>query len=98
MARFPVDQSKLPEIGRALARAVNDPAARQELEQDPKKFLTDAGVDPAAIGNLQFTVVTDSDSNLHIVVPAKIDQSKVNADDDAYLTELGSSVVLSCHV
>lgn len=96
MSRFSVDESKLPEIGRALARAVTDQSARQDYKNDPNAYLIAAGVDPSAIANIQFEVVEDLESKLKLVIPSKIDESRLNDND--YLRELGISVVLTCHL
>jgi len=96
MARFPIEDSKLPELGKALARAVNDPVARTEMERDTNAYLIDAGVDPASIQGLTFTVVDDTGTNLNIVLPKTIDEKKVAANDQDYLAALGQSVVLAC--
>lgn len=96
MARFPIDDSKLPGLGEALARAVNDPVARKELETNTNAYLINAGVDPDAIKGLTFTVVSDSGNNLNIVIPSAINQQKVDDGDQEYLAALGQSVVLSC--
>jgi len=96
MARFPIDDSKLPGLGEALARAVNDPVARQELENNTSAYLISAGVDQDAIKGLTFTVVSDTGTNLNLVIPSAINQQKVDDGDGEYLTALGNSVVLTC--
>lgn len=96
MARFLIEDSKLPGLGTALARAVSDPAARQALESDPSAYLIAAGVDADAIKGLTFTVSSDTDTNLNLVIPSKINEGRVNSGDQQYLVELGKSVVLSC--
>ncbi|MEM1049408.1 MAG: hypothetical protein AAGL24_24865 [Pseudomonadota bacterium] len=94
MARFSVDPRNLPELGRALANAVTDAAAREQLRDDPKQYLVNAGVDESAIKDLNFAVVRDTRSTLFLVVPAEIDEDR--RDDPDYLTELGKTVVLGC--
>jgi len=96
MARFPIDDSKLPEIGKALARAVTDPEARNSYLSDPKAYLIAAGVDESAIKDLHFSVVEDSASNLNLVIPSAINRQKLDAGDEQYLIDLGRSVILSC--
>lgn len=96
MARFPIDDSKLPGLGKALAQAVTDPAARTALKNDPKSYLINAGVDPSAISNLNFAVSEDTSSTLNLVIPSAVDEGKVNAGDHDYLVALGKSVALSC--
>ena len=96
MARFPVDKSKLPEIGKALARAVTDAGARNAYKDDPNAYLIAAGVDPGAIANLTFDVVEDGKTNLKLVIPSAVDEGKVASGDVDYLTELGASVTLAC--
>lgn len=96
MARFQIDDSKLPGLGKALAQAVVDPAVRAGLKNDPSGFLVNAGVDADAIKGLSFQIVEDTGTTLNIVVPAAIDQQKVDADDQQYLIEMGKSVTLNC--
>jgi len=96
MARFPVNESKLADIGKALARAVTDPVAKADLSRDPSNYLISAGVDPAAIEGLSFNVVEDTATNLNLVIPASLDDAKVEASDTEYLKALGNTVVLAC--
>lgn len=98
MARFSVDPGKLPEIGRALAKAVTDEEARAAYIKDPKAYLIDAGVDPSALAGLDLSVVEDTTTHLNLVLPARIDEAKVAGNDSDYLAELGISVVLTCHL
>lgn len=95
MARFPIDESTLPALGKALARAVEDETARQSFVADPKAYLVEAGVDETALAGMELVVSEDTDSKLHFVVPAMVDQTRVSSDP-AYVEELGKSVTLGC--
>ena len=96
MARFPVDDTKIPDIGRALARAVSDPDAKAEMLSDPRAYLIAAGIDENALKGYDLKVVEDTPSLLHFIIPAEIDQARVDAGDEAYLTELGEFIALAC--
>lgn len=96
MARFPIDESKLPGLGKALAKAVTDPAAKQALKDDPKSYLIAAGVDQGAIQGLNFNVAEDTSTTINLVIPSAIDEGKVNGNDTDYLVGLGTSVTLVC--
>lgn len=96
MARFPIDAETLPDLGQALARAVDDDTARAAFSANPRTYLVDAGVNPKALDGLDLSVVEDTDTKLHFVVPAKIDSGRVANGDTDYLLDIGKSVVLSC--
>ena len=98
MARFVVDEKNLPEIGRALARAVSDPQAKQALMNDPRGYLISAGIDAEVLDNMDLAVHSDTDSKLNFVVPNQVDERKVASNDEEYLTELAHSVILACHL
>ena len=96
MARFPVDKTKLPAIGAALAKAVTDPSAKEAYIANPSGYLIEAGVDESAIASLVFNVIEDTDKRLNLVLPSAVDTAKVDANDEEYLTLLGNTVVLGC--
>lgn len=83
-------------LGQALARAVNNDAARKAFVDDPRAYLIEAGVDENALKGLDLSVAEDTDTKLHFVIPAKIDQNKAAAGDEDYLVDLGKSITLSC--
>ena len=96
MARFPVTEEKLPEIGEALARAVYDKRARAAFKADPKAYLVAAGVEPKAIENLSFNVIEDSEETVNVVIPSALNTQKLAEQDAAYMKDLGQSVMLAC--
>lgn len=97
MARFSINAETLPGLGQALAHAVDDDKARAAFIADPRTYLVDAGVDPKALSGLDLSVVEDTDTKLHFVIPAKIDSERVARGDAVYLLDMGKSVALSCH-
>lgn len=96
MARFAIDMETLPGLGEALARAVDDDTARAAFSADPRTYLVDAGINPKALEGFDLSVVEDTDTKLHFVIPAKIDSARVAKGDTEYLVDMGKSVALNC--
>lgn len=98
MPRFPIDETAFPKLGKALARAVYEDAAREAFVNDPRSYLTAAGVDPKVLDGYDLSVVEDKVDKLHFVIPTELNKALVDADDQDYLRGIGFSVTLACTI
>ncbi|MBN9670404.1 hypothetical protein [Roseibium aggregatum] len=93
MARFPYYRKNLRDLGELLARAAMDEGLRKEFQSDPKRFLSAIGLPAKTTELLRFTVVDEKETPGAVALPFRLNDAKLGASDDAYLSSLSSMFV-----
>ncbi|GAB5378153.1 MAG: hypothetical protein AcusKO_46150 [Acuticoccus sp.] len=97
MARIAVNRSAIPAIGKAFGEAANDPDRREAFRNDPiDRYLKDAGIAEENLDGLNIVLHEDTDDTVHLILPEKVDQGRLRANDHEYLKMLGTMAVLGC--
>ncbi|RAI01055.1 hypothetical protein DLJ53_17720 [Acuticoccus sediminis] len=96
MARIPVSKSAIAKIGQAFGEAANNPEKREAFRADPAAYLRACGVSEESLEGLNVVLHEDDDSTLHLVLPAKVDETRLAVQDQDYLKMLGTMAVLGC--
>jgi len=96
MARIAVKRSAIPQIGKAIGEAANDPAKREAFRTDPHAYLRAAGLAEKDLEGLNIVLHEDTDDTIHMVLPAAVDSGRLRASDHDYLKMLGTMAVLCC--
>ncbi|WP_299470719.1 hypothetical protein [uncultured Roseibium sp.] len=78
------------ELGAKLGAIIQDSDAREKLIENPADVLGGLGA------NSEVVIHADTADKVHLVVPAEVDLSKVQSEDDAYFEELGLAALGSC--
>ena len=96
MARIAVNRSAVPAIGKAFGEAANDPEKREAFRADPIAYLKNAGIASENLDGLNIVLHEDTDDTVHLILPEKVDQGRLRANDHEYLKMLGTMAVLGC--
>ena len=96
MARIAVKRSAIPQIGKAVGEAANDPEKREAFRTDPISYLRAAGLAERDLEGLKIVVHEDTDDTVHMVIPTAVDSGRLRASDHEYLKMLGTMAVLCC--
>lgn len=96
MARIAVKRSAVPQIGKAIGEAANDPSKREAFRADPVSYLRAAGVAEDDLAGLNIVVHEDTDDTVHMIIPSGVDAGRLKASDHEYLKMLGTVAVLAC--
>ena len=93
MPRFPAYETNIRELGRLLARASSDPAAREALERDPAGELAKAGLPPQTIALFNFKVVVETEHGPKpVVLPFRLNDQRLAEADPDYLQTIVDSL------
>lgn len=96
MARIAVNRSAVPAIGKAFGEAANDPVGREAFRADPIGYLKSAGIAEENLDGLNIVLHEDTEDTVHVILPEKVDQARLRANDHEYLKMLGTMAVLGC--
>lgn len=96
MARIAVNRSAIPAIGKAFGEAANDAGKREAFRANPVEYLKNAGISEENLDGLNIVLHEDTDDTVHLVLPEKVDQGRLRANDHEYLKMLGTMAVLGC--
>ncbi|MBO6507701.1 MAG: hypothetical protein JJ979_04330 [Roseibium sp.] len=77
-------------VGAKLCAIIQDKDAREQLVSDPAHVLAEAGV------NTEVTLLADTADTVHLIIPATVDSTRVEAGDESYFEELGRLALGSC--
>ncbi|MBO6755386.1 MAG: hypothetical protein JJ902_03600 [Roseibium sp.] len=92
MARFPYTKSNTADLGRMLARAATDASFRKRLEDDPAKELRRIGLPPVTTELFDFKVVDACPDGGTVVMPYRLNRSKLDLGDRGYFETIGQSL------
>jgi len=95
MARFPYYRHNVKDLGRLIAQASQDASFRATLENDPATALTKIGLPQQTVELLKFKVVDEKTVPNAVALPFRLNQTKVENKDEAYLQSLGKSFALN---
>ncbi|QDG77491.1 hypothetical protein [Labrenzia sp. PHM005] len=87
MARFPYYQKNIVALGKLLANARIDERCRTRLKHDPASELRKIGLPENVLKLMAFEIV-DAESRKVTVLPYKLNQSRLDGKDPAYLGSL----------
>ncbi|NBN62433.1 hypothetical protein GWI72_07395 [Microvirga tunisiensis] len=93
MARFPIPQSKIAELGRLLAEAACNETQREALRSDPAAVLRAAGFPEDLVALFEFRVVCDTETQRHVVLPYRFNAARLAAQDPAYLAQIAEMTI-----
>lgn len=78
-------------LGATIGEIIQNPTRRAAFAADPAAELTKLGVTP------EITVYADTADTVHLIIPAKIDETRVQAGDEAYFEDLGRLALAACY-
>lgn len=78
------------EVGAKLGAIIQDKHSRAQLIESPSEVLADVGV------KSDVSLYADTADTVHLIIPAKVDASRVAANDEEYFEELGKLALGSC--
>lgn len=90
MARFPYYKKNAKELGKVLAKARLDQSFRRHLMENPKSALQEVGLPDCAQELMNFEIVDGANQNA-VVLPFRLNQSKLDHNDPGYLQGLAQS-------
>lgn len=89
MARFPYYERNVIALGKRLAEASLDPQKRASLERNPKEELAAIGLPGETVGLFEFKVIHANPDQNHVVLPFRLNKTKLDQKDPLYLEGLG---------
>jgi len=95
MARFPHYRRNVAELGRLLARAAMDESFRKALIDSPEETLASVGLPKETTSLMTFKVVDQRVQKNAVVLPYKLNDSKLENNDPAYAQELAKPFALN---
>ena len=90
MARFPYYQKNIRKLGAVLARARTDHDFRQKFMSNPESVLKEVEL-PPSVQHLMIFEVIDGSSHKAVVLPYRLNQSKLDSRDGDYVRGLANS-------
>jgi hypothetical protein len=90
MARFPYYQKNIRKLGEVLARARTDQDFRQKFMANPESVLKEVELPPSVQHLMNFEVI-DGSKHKAVVLPYRLNQSKLDSIDSEYVRGLANS-------
>lgn len=92
MARFPYYNSNIVELGKLIAKASIDQNFRAILKRDPASCLDEIGLPEQTTKLMNFSVVDAREHPNAKALPFRLNQSKLDSRNEAYIRGLASLV------
>ena len=92
MARFPYHTSNIKALGKLIAEAALNAEAREKLTGNPNDALAKIGLPPQTIELMRFKVIDESATGKAVAIPFRLNEGKLQASNEDYLTGIASMV------